>query len=42
MSITRYRAPRPQVVPAGAVSQWARTRLDAGRGAGGAALLRAR
>jgi mannosyltransferase len=39
MLIARYRAPTPQAVRPDAVSRWARTRLDAGRGAGGAALL---
>jgi hypothetical protein len=39
MLIARYRAPTPQPVRPDAVNQWARTRLDSGRGAGGAALL---
>ena len=39
MLIARYRAATPQVVRPDAVGAWARTRLDAGRGAGGAALL---
>ncbi len=39
MLIARYRAPQPQPVRPDAVNAWARARLDAGRGAGGAALL---
>jgi mannosyltransferase len=39
MLIARYRAPEPRPVRPDAVSAWARTRLDAARGAGGAALL---
>ena len=39
MLIARYRAPEPQLVTPDVVSEWARTRLDAARGAGGAALL---
>jgi hypothetical protein len=39
MLIARYRAPRPTPVRPDAVNAWARARLDAGRGAGGAALL---
>jgi len=39
MLIARYRALQPQPVRPDAVNEWARTRLDAGRGAGGAALL---
>jgi mannosyltransferase len=39
MLIARYRAATPQPVSPGAVNAWARTRLDAARGAGGATLL---
>ena len=39
MLIARYRATEPQLVRPDAVSEWARTRLDTARGAGGAALL---
>ena len=39
MLIARYRAAEPRLVRPDAVSEWARTRLDAGRGAGGASLL---
>jgi hypothetical protein len=39
MLIARYRAPTPQPVQPEAVNAWARSKLDAGRGAGGATLL---
>ena len=39
MLIARYRAPEPRPVRPDAVDAWARTRLDAARGAGGATLL---
>jgi mannosyltransferase len=39
MLIARYRAPEPRPVRPDAVDAWARKRLDAARGAGGAALL---
>ena len=39
MLIARYRAAEPQLVTPDAVREWARTRLDAARGASGAALL---